>query len=70
MDDNTINNIAAGLADAMETMQPMFETANGIKARMVKDGWSQASAESIALTWLNGAITTLWDGARQMRSTQ
>lgn len=49
-------NLASGLADVMEIMAPMFETAKGMRAAMEAEGWSPTVAEQTAATWLNATI--------------
>jgi hypothetical protein len=54
------NALATTLMNVMDTMKPIFETAEGMKADMEKRGWSPTAAEQVALTWLTGAIAATW----------
>lgn len=46
----------AALAEVNDTLQPMLEWADGIKASLVALGWTAPSAEAAALEALQGAI--------------
>lgn len=48
------------LLTAIESMTPIFEAAEGLKAQLEKRGWSPTAAEEVALTWLVGAIEHSW----------
>ena len=57
--------MAKGLADLSEGIEPFFETANGMRAKLEADGWSPTAAEQVAQTWLMGAMAHLWLMAAQ-----
>lgn len=44
--------LALSMAQLKENIEPIFETAEGIRADMVKRTWSPAMAERIAGEWL------------------
>lgn len=48
------------LLDAQEQMAPIYDAADGMRAELQSRGWSPASAEQAALTWLCGAINMTW----------
>lgn len=44
------------LADAQDTLFAMEETARGLKAHMVKEGWSEEQAEKVAAGFLHSTL--------------
>lgn len=55
--------LAENLVGLGVEMEPFFEQARGIKARMEAEGWSPTTAEQVAGTWLMGAISFMWASA-------
>ena len=55
--------LAQELAEFGENIEPIFESAKGIRNRLESDGWSPTVAEAAAATWLNGALALIWTGA-------
>lgn len=49
---------AASVAEAMMQMnsriQPMIDAAEGLRAKLVNNGWSAPAAEALAGQWLSG----------------
>jgi hypothetical protein len=60
---NEPKSMAESLAELGEGIEPMFETAKGIRVKMEADGWSPTAAEAAALTWLQGALSMFWASA-------
>lgn len=55
--------MASNLLLMSEQMAPMFDAADGIRADMLKRGWSPASAERVSLAWLMNALDSAMRGA-------
>lgn len=56
--------MANALLDVSESMGPIFDTAEGMKADLERRGWSPTAAETAALTWLTGALNHVWRSAK------
>ena len=54
--------LVTALLAVNETLGPIFDAADGVKANLERRGWSLTAAEQAALTWLTGAIVTAWKG--------
>ena len=52
--------LVTALLAVNETLGPIFDAADGMKANLERRGWSPTAAEHAALTWLTGAIATAW----------
>ena len=52
--------LVTALLAVNETMGPVFDAADGIKANLERRGWSPTAAEQVALAWLLGAMATAW----------
>lgn len=42
------------------TVQPMFDTADGMRADLERRGWSPTAAEAMAASWLATGLAALW----------
>lgn len=60
----TSNEFAHALFEGIEALQPVFDTAGGIKADMERRGWSPTVAEMIAHQWLANMLDQMWRMAR------
>lgn len=54
--------LAESLIIFQDIMGPLFDAAEGVKADMLARGWQPASAEAVAVTWLQTMITTFNGG--------
>ncbi|MFD9256957.1 hypothetical protein [Streptomyces sp. NPDC059538] len=52
--------LATALLTLQEQMVPIYDAADGMRADLQSRGWSPASAEQAALTWLCAAINMTW----------
>lgn len=59
-DEKPTPSVAESLLEAIETIQPVFDAADGIKKDMEQRGWTAESAETAALTFLTGFLGTIW----------
>lgn len=50
--------LAAEMLQAQETLAPIYDAADGVKADMISRGWSPQNAEAAALSWLQGVLPT------------
>jgi hypothetical protein len=57
------HDMANSLLEMREQFAPIFDTAEGMRADMEKRGWSPTAAEAASLTWLQGALTFVWQSA-------
>lgn len=42
--------------EASETIAPILDSAEGVKANMVGRGWSEVNAEQVATTYVQGML--------------
>ena len=50
------NEMAVALLEVSESITPILDSADGMKAEMERRGWSPTAAEQVALTWLLGMV--------------
>ena len=70
MDNDANRAVAVAMADVMEGFGPVWDAADGVRADLVRRGWSQAIAESLAASWVQGAIATFWAQAQAQQQQQ
>lgn len=58
--DNLAAELAKALMEGVVAMQPIFDTADGMKADLEKRGWSPTAAEAIALEWAQASMRRIW----------
>lgn len=56
--------LAALMMDMVTVLEPVYDTADGMKAALEARGWSPTAAEAAALAWLMAALTTVGGGGR------
>lgn len=56
------NAFAESLAGMADYLEPAFEQARGVKARLLEEGWMEVTAEQAALTWLQGCLALAFTG--------
>ena len=54
---------AGGLANIVGMMEPLFETAEGIKADMARRGYSPTAAEQIATEFISHSMNLMYGSA-------
>lgn len=54
-----------GLLAMNESLAPVFDTADGMRAELEKRGWSPTAAEQVALVWLMSAMKTAMGGVQR-----
>lgn len=54
--DHARHALAAKLIQAQETIAPVYDAAEGVKADMIARGWSPPKAEAAALCWLQAVL--------------
>lgn len=52
--------MTVALMEGIDSMAPIFDSANGIRADLERRGWSPTRAEAAAGEWLLGAIRLIW----------
>ena len=63
MSDKVQTDLAAALMEGLQCMSPILDAADGMKADLERRGWSPTAAESAALSWLMGAMASVWRSA-------
>lgn len=56
--------MTAALIEAMESISPIIDAADGMRADLERRGWSPTASEQVAQAWLMGAIASSWGGGR------
>ncbi len=52
--------LANGLLEMLDTLSPILDAAEGLKADLERRGWSPTAAEAVALEWLMNAQRFVW----------
>ncbi|MFD5509139.1 hypothetical protein ACFWIB_15360 [Streptomyces sp. NPDC127051] len=53
--------LAGILLNLQESMAPIYDAADGVRAELLSRGWSPGAAEQAAATWLCAAIKSMWN---------
>jgi len=53
--------MAEAMADALENLGPVIETADGIKERLVGMNWESSTAEAVAAAFVVNAMSAFFE---------
>lgn len=56
--------LANSLLELLDSLSPILDAAEGLKADLERRGWSPTAAEAVALEWLMNAQRYVWQQAR------
>lgn len=56
--------LANSLIELLDSLSPILDAAEGLKADLERRGWSPTAAEAVALEWLMNAQRYVWQQAR------